>query len=251
MDKNRIDLIKAYTGLIAMWLFVLIALSGLINLFWDIKRDFFIAMIGFLGSIIGGAMTLVGVRITLKDQNKKYIDQQTLSNRSILQIGEVYNAHIKLNNYKSKMKRRIICTEPYNLAEALGLIDGHNFVIVSNPGPARVLNCNINIAITFEITFEVWKTKALVPNIDINEEVYVPIDKIPFKDSYKITEIEIEYNTLSNEKILIRRVFDREMKSYDRQSQISDNIYLINESGEKIFLMETFGTKDQWIYVEG
>ncbi|WP_103108852.1 hypothetical protein [Brevibacillus reuszeri] len=63
-----------------MWVFVIIATFAFVVAFWDIKRDFFIAMIGFIGSLIGGAMTLVGGRITLKDQNKKYIDQQTLSN---------------------------------------------------------------------------------------------------------------------------------------------------------------------------
>ncbi|GIO04758.1 hypothetical protein J31TS6_07860 [Brevibacillus reuszeri] len=82
MDKNRIDLIKAYLGLIAMLIFVLVALSGLINLFWDIKRDFFITTIGFAGAILGGVITLLGVRMTIADNEKhrkrEYIPQKIL-----------------------------------------------------------------------------------------------------------------------------------------------------------------------------
>lgn len=119
MDKNRIDLIKAYTGLIAMWLFVLIILSGLINWFWDVKRDFFMAMIGFAGAVLGGVITLLGVKMTIADNEKhrkrEYIPQKILRlENAISQLNEIssmFDQYLAVDAFEEK-KQLFFCIDP-------------------------------------------------------------------------------------------------------------------------------------------
>ncbi|QDX92472.1 hypothetical protein EEL30_09125 [Brevibacillus laterosporus] len=71
MRKKTMEMLKGYTALIAMWILIGTVVFKWIDLFIDLKRDVFIAMIGFVGSIIGGAITLLGVRMAIKDQNRR------------------------------------------------------------------------------------------------------------------------------------------------------------------------------------
>ncbi|RAT95949.1 hypothetical protein [Brevibacillus sp. Leaf182] len=71
MRADTIDKFKAYFGLGSMIVIVGTMTLAVIDAFIDIKRDLLIAGIGFLGSIIGGAITLIGVNITLKNQYRE------------------------------------------------------------------------------------------------------------------------------------------------------------------------------------
>jgi hypothetical protein len=66
MDEEITGKFKSYFGLGAMGVVVCSAAAFYIDLFIDIKRDVFIAGIGFAGSIIGGVFTLIGVKMTLR-----------------------------------------------------------------------------------------------------------------------------------------------------------------------------------------
>ncbi|MDF9412976.1 hypothetical protein E1B06_14925 [Brevibacillus laterosporus] len=96
MQRLKIESLKAYSGLITMWVILLIVVSCVANIFWDIKRDFFIAMIGFTGSIIGGAVTLIGVRMTLKQGEKEkfldtYFDKYIAADEALTTIRPILN----------------------------------------------------------------------------------------------------------------------------------------------------------------
>ncbi|AWX56892.1 hypothetical protein AB432_018385 [Brevibacillus brevis] len=71
MRADTIDKFKAYFGLGSMIVIVGTMTLAVIDAFIDIKRDLLIAGVGFLGSIIGGAITLIGVRMTIKDQHRR------------------------------------------------------------------------------------------------------------------------------------------------------------------------------------
>jgi hypothetical protein len=63
--------IKGYVGLCAIFIFDIIILLFLIGMFFKVDTTIVAGVIGFSGAIIGGAITLIGVKSTIDYQIKR------------------------------------------------------------------------------------------------------------------------------------------------------------------------------------
>jgi hypothetical protein len=86
------DKIKGYVGLCAIIIFDLIILLFLIGLFFKVDTTIVAGVIAFVGAIIGGAITLIGVRQTIEFQIRK--DRMEKLPEIILNSWKVYKKMI-------------------------------------------------------------------------------------------------------------------------------------------------------------
>lgn len=65
-----------YVILISFLLAVIIMYAGLIKMFFDMNETIIAGVIAFIGAVIGGAITLVGVKMTIDQTNEKEMESK-------------------------------------------------------------------------------------------------------------------------------------------------------------------------------
>lgn len=168
-------------------------------------------ILAFIGALLGGAITLVGVIFTIRGsfeglkEQAEYDRNKTIeANRSYISVQE-FNGAFQLHNLETSYKSRIILTEHYNIfvenntqQELKGTKT--TFYKISIHGiPEIIVNCKIKI--TLETKGGVRHIiNSRVGLIEKNEEVFIPIYRLG-EETVNALKTEVEYSTLSDERI--------------------------------------------------
>lgn len=202
------------------------------------------------GGLISGFFTYIGVKLTIKDQAASREEQLKISNRPHISISEVFDASFNLQNVSRSIRNgRLIITPEYRLAIERNMQDAnYNFIKIDNNGSGTAINCEIIIGVTFAQNNESRVINLFLSTIDTEERVFIPIDPIPDRRQYRITNAEVKYETMMKEEMMVRRTYNIINGEYT----ISDSYYIkdINDEDYKE-LFKIRGSSAEWMFIDG
>lgn len=170
-----------------------------------------IDVLAFIGALLGGAITLVGVVYTinasfegLKRQSDYDRNKTIESNRSYISVQEFEGA-FQLHNLETSYKSRIILTDDYSIfvdnqsRETLRGMKTTFYKVSIHGSPELIINCKIKITLkSDDETIHIIKSR--VGLIEKDEEVFIPLYRVGLAEINAL-KTEVEYSTLSDERI--------------------------------------------------
>ncbi|MDN9012821.1 hypothetical protein [Brevibacillus laterosporus] len=241
MDKKTLEMLKGYTGLIAMWIFLGIVVVSWFNIFIDFNENLDAALIGAVGSIIGGIIGgIVAYLVAAKQIKAQRLENEKNdieSNRSFFVVEEFY-ARSDLLNIKTNPNSKLIETEDYKELKKLGAKRILFFKIHHVGLPDIVFKCRIRAFLNNEYGTHPYEVTCNMTSLEKGIELFVPVANPRFK-ILTLNRIEISYKTIKNENILF--VYDSERKN--------EKHILMNNENQIIKELTSVGIGNcNWVY---
>ncbi|WP_336822905.1 hypothetical protein [Sporosarcina sp. USHLN248] len=104
-----------YIILLSLLLMNVLLASGVIKLLFGGSNTIIAGVIGFIGAVIGGALTLIGVKWTLSSQIEKENDRKFESNKTFLSASKTIFNFDKADKIGRLDKHRVLITEPFKI----------------------------------------------------------------------------------------------------------------------------------------
>lgn len=194
--KDKIWAVFTFISILAISLFIIFIIFAFIEM--NASNDYRFAIIGALGSIIGGSLTLVGVQITLnKQKNENYISDfpkiithLDLVKSEINRINNENHSFLNLTDYRVTHDRKEYF---YNLKKYSTNIDGIVYFIIKN--------------LEKEFEYHILKSKELVKYDDAVEAI---LGKLTTESSSNINKVKKELLEIIND--TIRKIEEHEEK---------------------------------------
>ncbi|KAA0944090.1 AzlD domain-containing protein [Sporosarcina sp. ANT_H38] len=191
-----------YTILASIILMDIFIVAGLINIFFGWDPTIIAGVIAFVGAIIGGSLTLIGVKWTLTSQFEKEDRGKYEENRTFLSVSRTKFNYEKQDKVGRIDNHRILITESFTY------LDGFNqdvvyYSVIRYGGSEIVTNCLFSITVGNDGNFEDNDTiEAWVDYFEKNEEILIPICSKKLRNLNPwIKEIKITLYTQNNDKI--------------------------------------------------
>ncbi|RJS62972.1 hypothetical protein [Priestia filamentosa] len=232
-----------YNIIIGLLLFVLIAVVAVYKVI-DIGD---VDILAFLGAIIGGIITLLGVHFTIKSsfyqiQKQKQEDEKDDKerNRSYI-IAEEYRGPIDLKGVETGQNSRLILTEYYEEYKKDKSENYYKYIpyykIYHMGLPEIILDCEAN----FTLSYKQNPPYSIVSHIGIlekNTNIFIPLLKAG-QDDADLHKFQFSYNTIKGERMVYTLDIDNK----------KEKCYVINNNGEQPEECYSFDLKtSNWIY---
>ncbi|MFD1780158.1 hypothetical protein ACFSFW_15940 [Fredinandcohnia salidurans] len=206
-------------------------------------------VLAFVGSILGGVLTLGGVYLTITSSFEGLRKQFDFEHNKLVEANRSYitvqqlTAPFKLHNVETGYKSRIILTRDYER-----FIDNHNdedlkeidtsFYKFSIHGiPEIVIDCKIVITLTKPGTEELLYIESNIGMIEKDEELFIPCYVDDSLKELEPVKIEAEYTTLSDERIHFE---------FDARNMVEG--YWLLKDGQKETIFQFTVQNSDWIF---
>lgn len=167
----------------------------------------------FLGALIGGGITLVTMYVSISETRKDLRREERIKDRSYIDIFAKKSESGTLRESKDYYKRaKVIIDNNYAMLLAKPAViaknNGLNFMGIKNCGPAIIREVRVDI-----INENGRKKAFFVNRILIEELFFIPIvyEKSEDMNCY-IKGITVIYKTLSDETVVINKIFDKNLR---------------------------------------
>lgn len=127
------------------------------------------------------------------------------------------------------------------------ITDGYyNFIEIYNSEAGVAINCEIVITIRFVDNNESRENRYFLSMIDKEERLFIPTDLIPNTRSYIITHIEIRYESMMQEEMMISRIYE-----VINDRRIIRDLYLIKYTKDEDYreMFEVRGSDVEWMRI--
>lgn len=176
---------------------------GLIKIFFGGSSTILAGVIAFLGAIIGGALTLIGVKWTLVSQSEKEDMRRFESSKTYLSASKTifnYNGTDKIGRLE---KHRLMLTESFKSLNGLNE-DIAYYSVIRYGGDEVVTNCQIVVTVGTDNSFLNSDTiESWTDYFEKDEEIIIPICSLKLKETNPwVKEIKVTFYTLNNDKIV-------------------------------------------------
>lgn len=195
-----------YVVVISLLLMDVILFSGLINRLFDGDKAIKDGAIAFVGAVVGGALTLIGVRLTIATQIEKEKQRMKEKHRTYLSASTI---SFNLANDKKRGRKeryRIYLTESYKWLLGTDKETSY-YSVVRNSGTDIVTNCKFVVTVGSDENFhnidiiEVW-----VDYFEKDVEILIPLCSTKLGTCTPwVKDIQVIFKTLNNEKVEFRQ----------------------------------------------
>ena len=160
-------------------------------------------VIAFVGAIIGGALTLIGVKWTLVSQSKKEDMRRFESSKTYLSASKTmfnYNETDKIGRLE---KHRLMLTGPFKSLQGSNKQVAY-YSVIRYGGDEVVTNCQFIVTVGTDKNFENSDTiEVWADYFERDEEIIIPICSSKLNDINPwVKEITVTFYTLNNDKIV-------------------------------------------------
>lgn len=205
-------------------------------------------ILAFIGALVGGVITLIGVVYTIKasfeglQKQSDYDRNKTIeANRSYISVQDFEGA-FQLHNLETSYKSRIILTNDYSVfagrhsEEDLKRVRTTFYKLSIHGIPEIIVNCKIKITIqTEDQTIQTIESR--IGLIEKEEEVFIPLYRLGHKEVNAV-RTEVEYSTLSDERIYYL---------YDVENMI-EGYWKVEDDNSKTLLFSFELENSNWAY---